>query len=179
MTDGTASKPSPSSKSARRMAARLAAVQALYDIELTQHRVNDVIGAFTERGGTATLEGEDIPADPQLFSDIVRGVAANRADLDDMVAGAGRAREDVGRYEAVMRAVLRAGAFELWQHPRFDAPLLISQYLAVADSFYEGAEVKLVNAVLDALAKRLRGAAPAAEDLPDPLAEPADRSASD
>lgn len=157
-------------KSSRTLAARLAAVQALYDIEMTEHGPHDVIAAFTARGGSASLEGEEVPADPQLFADIVRGVEAERAALDEMIVGAGRAGR---RVEALLQSVLRAGAFELWRHPTVDAPLVISHYLSVAAAFYERAEVGLVNGVLDALAKRLRaGAGSAPEAAPDPQKDP-------
>jgi N utilization substance protein B len=144
------------STSLKRLAARLAAVQGLYDMELAGHTAQDVIAAFTARGGTASLEGEEVGADPQLFADIVRGVASEGADLDAIVAGAGRARSDISRYEALLRQILRAGTFELRRHPQYDAALLISQYLTVTDSFYDRTEIGLVNAVLDSLAKNLR-----------------------
>lgn len=160
----------------RTLATRLAAVQALYDIEMTEHGPTDVIAAFTARGATAELEGETVPAHPQLLADIVRGVSAERAAIDEMIAGAGRNGRKVERYEALLRAILRAAAFELWRHETIDAPLVISNYLTVTDSFYERTEIGLVNAVLDALAKRLRpdGGKAAAPTAPegDPLETP-------
>ncbi|MEQ8449985.1 MAG: transcription antitermination factor NusB [Nitratireductor sp.] len=161
------------SKSAQLMAARLAAVQALYDIEMTGHGPRDVVASFTARGGTAELEGEEISADAQLFADIVNGVAAEKASLDALVAEAGRTKRPIDRYEALLRAILRAGALELQRHLHFDAPLLISQYLSITDSFYERTEVGLVNGVLDSLAKQLRPAGDRPQGaLPDPLADP-------
>lgn len=161
------------SKSAQRMAARLAAVQALYDIEMTEHGPRDVVASFTARGATAELEGEEIPADAQLFTDIVNGVAAEKAAIDALIGEAGRTKRAVERYEALLRAILRAGAFELQRHLDQDAPLLISQYLSITDSFYDRTEVGLVNGVLDSLAKQLRPAGEAPKGpLPDPLADP-------
>jgi len=165
------------SKSAQLMAARLAAVQALYDLEMTEHGPREVVAAFTARGATAELEGEEIPADAQLFADIVNGVAAGGAEIDALVAEAGRTKRPIARYEALLRGILRAGAFELQRHPHFDAPLLISQYLSITDSFYDRTEVGLVNGVLDSLAKQLRPAGdrpsgPLPDPLEDPLADP-------
>ncbi|MBP5855795.1 transcription antitermination factor NusB [Marivibrio halodurans] len=172
------------SRSGRKLAARLAAVQALYDMEMSQHGPTDVIAAFTARGKTAELEGEALPADPQLFTDIVRGVLAETKAIDTMIAEAGRTKRAASRYEALMRAILRAGAFELWRNESADPPLVISNYLTVTDSFYDRTEIGLVNAVLDSLAKTLRpaggqgGTAEQAAEV-DPLETPIGQSGTD
>lgn len=144
------------SKGKRRRAARLAAVQALYDMELTDHSVNAMISDFAQRGATAELEGQEIAADSALFTDIVRGVCDRRDDLDNMINQAMSGDREIGNMEVLMRCILRAGAYELVARADIDPPLTISEYLTVVTSFFGGGEGGFVNGVLDRLAKTLR-----------------------
>lgn len=141
----------------RRTAARLAAVQALYQIELSDGTVEAVIAEFIKhrlgRGGGDDNFGE---ADPTLFADIVRGAMARRADLDGMIAGALAADWPLDRLEVILRSVLRVGAYELLARPDVPARVVISEYLDIAHAFFSGKEPGLVNGVLDRLARTLR-----------------------
>ncbi len=153
----------------RRSVARLAAVQALYNTELTGAPVDTVLNDFIEHGigGKALMpRGEDddteveaplAEADALLFTAIVRGAVERQGELDAMVGGALTGDWTVERLEAVLRAILRAGAFEL--ATRLDVPpkVAISEYVDVADAFYSGPEPGLVNAVLDRIARVVRG----------------------
>ena len=140
--------------------ARLAAVQGLYRIEMTQHAANDVIGDFrthppqieTEQGEKETLQ----EMDQELFGEIVAGVTQNTASLDEMIAGALDAKVSAGRIEVLLRAILRAGAYELHHHGKIPAGIIINDYVDVAQAFFGAKEPGLVNAVLDRLAKGLR-----------------------
>lgn len=145
-----------SSKGKRRRAARLAAVQALYDMSLTDHSVNTVVAEFAKRGATAELEGQEIAADSALFTDIVRGVVERQDDLDVMINGAMTGERNINNMEILMRCILRAGAYELVARGDIDPPLTISEYLTVVTSFFGGGEGGFVNGVLDRLAKTLR-----------------------
>ena len=145
-----------SSKGKRRRAARLAAVQALYDMELSGHTVNSIISGFAQRGATAELEGQEIAADSALFTDIVRGVAERQADLDNMINQAMSGDRQIDNMEILMRCILRAGAYELAGRSDIDPPLTISEYLTVVTSFFSGGEGGFVNGVLDRLAKTIR-----------------------
>lgn len=152
----------------RRSAARLAAVQALYVIELTGHSVDVVLNDFLEHGiGAKALVAppDDMEAeverrlaepDKQLFAAIVRGTLTRREDLDVMVGGALSGEWTVDRLEAVLRAILRAGAFELATRADVPPRVAISEYVDVAHAFYSGPEPGLVNAVLDRIAKVAR-----------------------
>lgn len=146
----------------RRRAARLAAVQTLYDMDISGHSAVQAIDGFRRRGATADLDGEEIPVEESFYTEIVQGVTAGRADLDEMVAAALSRGRTVRGLQSVQRAILRAGAYEMARRDDIDPPVVISEYLTVAAAFYETSEIGFVNAVLDRLAQVLRG------DLPDP-----------
>lgn len=152
------SQPMPA-HNAKRLA-RLAAVQGLYRIEMTQHPANDVIKDFrdhppeieNESGAPETLTAMD----QELFGEIVAGVTQNAATLDEMIAGALDSKVSAGRIEILLRAVLRAGAYELHHHGKIPPGVIINDYVDVAHAFFGAKEPGLVNAVLDKLAKNLR-----------------------
>ncbi|HYD31586.1 MAG TPA: transcription antitermination factor NusB [Azospirillaceae bacterium] len=151
----------------RRAAARLAAVQALYQIDITGTPVETVVGEFVKhRLGGEVDEAEGarfVAADPQLFADIVRGAAYRQDDVDQMISDALAGRGPIDRVEALLRAVLRAGAYELLAHADVHPRIIIGAYLDVTHAFFGGREPSLVNGVLDRLARTLR---------PDELANP-------
>jgi N utilization substance protein B len=168
-----------SPRAQRRGAARVAAVQALYQIELTgaspdrvlrefvAHRMGEDAGGARPLGEADEAVGE---ADRELFAAIVRGASERRAELDTMVGSALAQGWTLERMDRVLRALLRAGAFELFARPETPARVAITEYVAVANAFYEGREPAFVNGVLDKLARVLRpdemagaGPAPAAE----------------
>jgi N utilization substance protein B len=153
---------SPPRRGERRRAARLAAVQTLYDIDISGHSAIQAVDSFRRRGATADLDGEEIPVDEAFYTEIVKGVTAGRADLDEMIGAALSRGRTVAGLQSVQRAILRAGAYEMARRGDIDPPVVISEYLTVAAAFYESAETGFVNAVLDRLAQVLRG------DLPDP-----------
>ena len=152
----------------RRSAARLAAVQALYEIELTGSAVDRVLDDFLTHGiGAKTLiaapEDEDAeveailaPPDRIMFAAIVRGTTARLEDFDAMVNGALTNDWTVERLEAVLRCIMRAGAFELATRADVPPRVAISEYVDVAHAFFSGPEPKMVNAVLDRIAKVVR-----------------------
>ncbi len=141
----------------RRTAARLAAVQALYQIELSGGTVDAVIAEFVKHRLGRDGEGENFgEADQTLFADIVRGAMARRADLDGMIAAALAADWPLDRLEVILRSVLRVGAYELAARLDVPARVVISEYLDIAHAFFSGKEPGLVNGVLDRLARTLR-----------------------
>jgi N utilization substance protein B len=139
-----------SARSARR-AARLAAVQALYQLEMndTDSSPKQVIAEFE------SMRLDD-KADRELFADIVSGTMARIAELDAEIGRLLVEGWTVERLEAVLRAILRAGAYELVA--RLDVPprVAINEYVEIAFSFFGGREPSLVNGVLDRLAKERR-----------------------
>lgn len=142
---------------ARRRAARLAAVQALYQIEASGEALDDVLRQFARRGGAPELDGTAAPeADPDRFEALVRGVSARQEEIDTLLAAVLSPGWPLPRLERVLRATLRAGAFELLACPEVPARVAISEYVDIADAFYGGKEPGMVNGVLDRLARQLR-----------------------
>jgi transcription antitermination protein NusB len=147
--------PAANENSARRLA-RLAAVQGLYRIALTQQTPKDVIKDFhdhpPEQDVGETLKGMDM----ELFGEIVTGVTQHADDIDELLKGALSAKISGDRMEVLLRAILRAGAYELHHHAKIPAAVLINDYVDVAHAFFDAKEPGLVNGVLDKLAKNLR-----------------------
>lgn len=140
----------------RRRAARIAAVQALYQIELGGGAAEGVVEEFRQhrlRNEGARAEQDQI--DDALFTDIVRGAAGKRDALDALIGGALDKERSVERLEAVMRAILRAGAYEISERSDIDPALTIHEYVSVAKSFFNEREPALVNAVLDRIMRHL------------------------
>ena len=142
--------------SAARSRARLAAVQALYQMALTAASADQVVREFTRHRLGPRNEPEGGAADPALFAELVRGVEAAGGELDDMIAAVLADDHDVERLETVLKVVLRAGAYELSHRLDVPARVAIKEYVDVAEAFYGRKETNLVNAVLDRLARALR-----------------------
>ncbi|MGE0653399.1 MAG: transcription antitermination factor NusB [Alphaproteobacteria bacterium] len=146
----------------RRSAARLAAVQALYQMQLGGATAEEAIAQFTgssPRPPTAD-DGPSTglpPPDPSLFGAIVRGVSQRRASLDGMIGGALTTDWTVDRLQILVRLILEAGAFELTERPDVPPRVAINEYVNLAHAFFDGAEPGLINGVLDAIAKAYRG----------------------
>lgn len=137
--------------------ARLAAIQGLYQIALTEHKPAQIIKDFHEHPPSLMPEknaGETLAGmDRELFAVIVTGVAEHSAALDQSIAGALDAKVSGARMETLLRAILRAGAYELQHHAQTPSAVVINDYVDVAHAFFDGKEPGLVNAVLDRLAK--------------------------
>lgn len=145
------------SAKARRKAARLAAVQALYQIDLSGSGVEPVVGEFVKHRLGQEIDGVSyVAADPQLFSDIVRGAALRREEVDGLLSAALDSRYPVERLEMLMRAILRAGTYELFVHLDTHPRILIKEYVDIAHAFFAGREPGMVNGVLDHVARTLR-----------------------
>jgi N utilization substance protein B len=138
--------------------ARLAAVQAIYQMEMTGVSADTVVMEFIQHRGGAELGEEEhaVAPDRVLFAELVRGVAAEREALDRAVASLLVAEWPLERIEKVMAAILRAGAFELMHRPTVPARVVINEYVDVAHAFFAGKEPGMVNGVLDRLARILR-----------------------
>jgi transcription antitermination protein NusB len=148
----------------RRTAARVAAVQALYQSDQTGDAADQVIDQFLRhRLGAEAAEGgyEEgrVPeAESALFTQIVRAASLGQAERDAMLAGALPADWPVERLDPVLRCLLRAGIAELAMPDGPPARVVINEYLDVAHGFFWGEEPGLANAVLDRLARTLRPA---------------------
>ena len=142
---------------ARRSAARLVAVQVLYQVEMTGTDAESALRDAKERRANEP-RGRIADPDSSLLNQIVRGVSAGSERLDLAVGQALTGDWTVERLEAVLRAILRAGAWELEARPQTPARVCISEWVDVTHAFYSGPEPGLVNAVLDRLAQTLRPA---------------------
>ena len=140
-----------------RRAARLAAVQAMYQMELTGVDAEEVIAQFVEHRFTQAIEIPAGPPDADFFADIVRGVPVHQVEIDSAVARALASGWKLDRIDSILRAILRAAAYELIARSDVPAKVVIDQYLDVAHAFFEGDEPGFVNAVLDRLAREKRG----------------------
>lgn len=145
--------------SAKRMA-RLAAVQGLYQIALTKCSPSQVIAHFHDDPSVFVQENPSheikIDVDQELFSDIVNGTTLHQEALDGMLAGAVDSRFSIERVETILKAILRAGTYELHHHGKVSSGVIINDYVDVSHTFFNAKEPGLVNAVLDKLAKSLR-----------------------
>ncbi len=140
-----------------RRLARLAAVQGLYQIALLPEPVEALIRRFRADPNVLLQEEEAVIAvDADLFAQIVSGVAENQDDIDGMIGGALDARLSVPRLEPLLKAILRAGTFELYRHGDIQTGIIVNDYVDVAHGFFDAKEPGLVNAILDRLAKTLR-----------------------
>ncbi len=140
-----------------RRLARLAAVQGLYQITLTQEPADALIRRFRKDPAVLLQEEQTIiTVDVDKFGQIVAGVCDHQTDLDTMIAGAVDARLSPQRLEPLLKAILRAGTFELLHCGDVAVGVIVNDYVDVAHGFYDSKEPGLVNAVLDKLAKTLR-----------------------
>lgn len=149
---------SKGSQKARNTAARLVAVQCVYDMIMTEHTASEALLAYKDhRHGETFEEIEFVPADLERLGKIVRGVEERTPELVEMVQGALDARKSRDQQpEALLRALLLCGAYEMLANLDQDAALIISEYLAVSQGFFDEHQTKLVHAVLDRLNKSLR-----------------------
>ncbi len=149
---------SNSARSRSRSAARLAAVQALYQQEMEGTPIAGLLKEFHDhRLGAMIEDAQYVDAERAFFDDVVTGVAARRAEIDAAISDRLAEGWSLPRLDRPMRAILRAGAYELIA--RRDVPVgsVISEYVDVAHAFYDKREVAFANGLLDALAKDARG----------------------
>jgi N utilization substance protein B len=140
-----------------RSQARLAAVQALYQMDLAETDLAAVIEEFrSHRLGTDVGNGTATEADPELFATLLKGVVRRQRDIDPLIDQQLAEGWRLTRIDSIVRAILRAAAFELMEVSSVPVRVVISEYIEVAHAFFEGDESKLVNGVLDGLARKLR-----------------------
>jgi N utilization substance protein B len=146
-----------STRSLSRSAARLAAVQALYQHEMEGTPIERLLHEFHEHRLGATIEDEQYhEAERDFFDDVVTGADARRADLDKLIADRLADGWTLERLDRPMRAILRAGAYELIARRDVPVATVISEYVDVAHAFSGKRESGFVNGLLDAIAKAAR-----------------------
>jgi len=140
-----------------RAAARLAAVQALYQFEMEATRLPQLLDEFHMHRLGAEIE-DDLyaEADVRFFDDVVKGAIARRDEIDGIVAGKLASGWKIERLDRTMLQILRAGSYELLARADVPTGTVISEYVDVAHAFFDEREAKFVNGVLDAVAKAVR-----------------------
>ncbi|HLI99893.1 MAG TPA: transcription antitermination factor NusB [Bradyrhizobium sp.] len=144
-------------KANRRGAARLAAVQALYQMDIGGAGINDIFAEFESHWLGSEVEGDKyLPAEAAFFRDVVAGVVRDQARLDPLIDDALSKGWPLRRIDAILRAVMRAGAYELEHRKDIPGRVVVSECVDVAHAFVEAEETGMVNAVLDQIARQFR-----------------------
>jgi transcription antitermination protein NusB len=140
-----------------RSRARLAAVQALYQMDVAGTDLNEVIDEFKTLRLCEGAEDDAVAgADPEHFARVLNGVVRRQRELDPMVDQQLAAGWRLVRVDAILRAILRAGGFELMELTDIPVRVVISEYVDVAHAFFEADEPRVVNGVLDQIARKVR-----------------------
>jgi N utilization substance protein B len=142
----------------QRGAARLAAVQALYQMDIGGTGVLEIVAEYETHRLGQEIDGETyLKADASWFRSIVAGVVREQLRLDPLIASALQDDWALSRLDSTVRAILRAGVFELLDRKDVPVAVIVTEYVEIAQAFFEDDEPKLVNAVLDRIAKQVRG----------------------
>lgn len=137
--------------------ARLAAVQALYQMEASGVGVDGVIAEFRAHRLGADIEGRLLhEADDDFFAELVRGVVRLQAKIDPLIEKRLAQSWTLSRLDATVRAILRSSGYELISRPDIPARAVIDEYVEIANAFFGAEDPRFINAVLDALARDLR-----------------------
>jgi N utilization substance protein B len=142
----------------QRGAARLAAVQALYQMDVGGTGVLEIVAEYEEHRLGKEVDGDTyLKADASWFRSIVAGVVRDQRKLDPLIGSALQDDWALSRLDSTVRAILRAGTFEILERKDVPVPVIVTEYVEIAKAFFEDEEPKLVNAVLDRIAKQVRG----------------------
>jgi N utilization substance protein B len=141
-----------------RSAARLAAVQALYQLDMEKIGIARLLDEFhAHRLGEAIEDARIAKAEQSFFDDVVSGVNARRAEIDALIEANLGEQWKIGRLDKTMLQILRAGTYELLARADVSTSTVINEYLDVAHAFFDAKDAKFVNGLLDAVAKEKRG----------------------
>ena len=145
------------SRSQARSAARLAAVQALYQRQMERTPLTKLLDEFHQHRLGQEIEDERYAdADVAFFDDVVRGVDARQDEIDGLLTGRLAQGWTLARLDKTMLQILRAGTYELLARADVPHAASISEYVDVAKAFFDDREAKFVNGILDAVAKEVR-----------------------
>jgi len=147
-----------STRSRSRSAARLAAVQALYQLEMESTPLAKLLHEFHQHRLGATIEDATYAsAEQAFFDDVVTGTDARRDEIDALITDRLAEGWSLARLDKPMKAILRVGTYELIARPDVPTATVISEYIDVAHAFFDKRETGFVNGLLDAIAKTARG----------------------
>ena len=145
------------SKTKARNGARLAAVQGLYQMDLVKSDINEVVAEFSDhRFIEASEEIGHAEVETEFFKDIIKGAVARQLEIDPMIDKQLASGWRLTRLDNILRAILRSATYELIARKDIPAKAIIGAYLDIAHGFFSGDEPKVVNGVLDKLARKLR-----------------------
>jgi transcription antitermination protein NusB len=145
-------------RSKSRSVARLAAVQALYQLDMEKSGIAKLLAEFhAHRLGAEIEDVQYAQAEVSFFDDIVSGVDARRTEVDALVESNLGAQWKIGRIDKTMLQILRAGTYELLARPDVPVATVIAEYIDVAHAFFDAKDAKFVNGLLDSVAKVTRG----------------------
>ena len=151
----------PGQKGVARSRARLGAVQALYQMDLAETDLSDILAEFDAGTLSEGLNEEETvggESDFEFFRDLVTGVVREQRAIDPKINDCLAKNWRIDRLDNILRAILRAGTYELSNRSDVPVKVVINEYLDVAHAFFDDEEPKFVNGVLDRLARELRGA---------------------
>ena len=137
-----------------RRAARLGAVQALYQMEMNGSGAEEVAQEFADH----RFQDLPVPPDAEFFAAIVNGVPQHQVEIDRAIAASLSQSWKLERVDSILRAILRCGVFELIGRRDVPAKVVIDEYVAVAGAFFGADEPGFVNGALDTIARRKRAA---------------------
>ncbi|MGO4438463.1 transcription antitermination factor NusB [Rhizobium sp. RAF56] len=148
----------PAKTANQRGAARLAAVQALYQMDIGGAGVLEIVAEYEAHRLGQEIDGDTyLKADASWFRSIVSGVVREQVRLDPLIGAALQDDWALSRLDSTVRAILRAGTFELLDRKDVPVAVIVTEYVEIAQAFFADDEPKLVNAVLDRIAKQVRG----------------------
>jgi transcription antitermination protein NusB len=140
-----------------RSAARLAAVQALYQMDMEDIGLARLLSEFhAHRLGAEIEDATYAKAEQSFFDDVVSGVNARRTEIDAMIEAKLGEQWKIGRLDKTMLQILRAGTYEIMARADVSTPTIINEYVDVAHAFFDAKDAKFVNGLLDAVAKDAR-----------------------
>lgn len=142
----------------QRGAARLAAVQALYQMDIGGTGVLEVVAEYEAHRLGQELDGDTyLKADASWFRSIVSGVVRDQTKIDPVIRSSLQEDWPLSRLDSTLRAILRAGTFEVLERKDVPVAVIVTEYVEIARAFFEEDEPRIVNAVLDRIAKQVRG----------------------
>lgn len=157
MTNAAEKPEQPVRQANKRGAARLAAVQALYQMDVAGAGLLEIAAEYEAHRLGKEIDGSQYrEADAQWFRAILSGVVDNQKQIDPIVRQSLLEGWPLSRLDSTLRAILRSGTYELIQRRDVPVAVIVNEYVDIARAFYEDEEPKLVNAVLDRIAKRVR-----------------------
>ena len=153
----TGTKSEPVKTANKRGAARLAAVQALYQMDVAGSGIMEVVAEYETHRLGREIDGQQyLEADAQWFRAVVSGVVDQQKKIDPIIHAALTDDWPLSRLDSTLRAMMRAGCWELIAKRDVPVAVVVNEYVDIAKAFFDGEEPKMVNAVLDRIAKKER-----------------------